>query len=384
MAVRLQRWFRSGVFKYSLEAPNPPAGDGSSDAIADFLAQKKGYCVHFASAMAVMARILNIPARVAVGFLPGDLQTDDRWSVKANDAHAWPELYFEGVGWTRFEPTPRSDGLKPPEWSNPSTGVVPDDPAATAEPEDTAAAAPDEPGATKAPKQTDETATAKTASTDGQSVPWRAIAIVLVVLFGVALPRLVASAASRRRWNRATSMPALAEAAWDDLRLGLSDLGVQWAASWTPHAVKQRLLNDYEFDPEQQAALDRLTGEIENARYAPPSDELGRTAGERAADVSAVVSAVSTLLPGQIRWRARLWPPSGVAAIISLGAWLSSASERAGRWTTGVGDQVRSKVSKTETSSGDAAGNVGDWDRGGRDGAGQDDSGREKVGSGQP
>jgi hypothetical protein len=53
-----------------------------------------------------MARSLGIPARVAVGFAPGTPQADSTVSVGLKDAHAWPELYFEGVGWTRFEPTP--------------------------------------------------------------------------------------------------------------------------------------------------------------------------------------------------------------------------------------------------------------------------------------
>ncbi len=62
--------------------------------------------------MAAMARTLNIPARVAVGFTPGTTQTDGSMSVGLRDAHAWPELYFEGIGWTRFEPTP-SRGTQP-------------------------------------------------------------------------------------------------------------------------------------------------------------------------------------------------------------------------------------------------------------------------------
>ena len=53
----------------------------------------------------MMAREAGIPARMAIGFLPG---TADRgtYTVRASDAHAWPELYFEGIGWLRFEPTP--------------------------------------------------------------------------------------------------------------------------------------------------------------------------------------------------------------------------------------------------------------------------------------
>jgi transglutaminase-like putative cysteine protease len=56
--------------------------------------------------MAAMARTLGIPARVAVGFIPGTATADGGMTVGLKDAHAWPELYFEGVGWTRFEPTP--------------------------------------------------------------------------------------------------------------------------------------------------------------------------------------------------------------------------------------------------------------------------------------
>src|SRR5690606_3022285 len=56
--------------------------------------------------MASMARSLGIPARVAVGFAPGTPQADGTVAVGLRDAHAWPELYFEGIGWPRFEPTP--------------------------------------------------------------------------------------------------------------------------------------------------------------------------------------------------------------------------------------------------------------------------------------
>ena len=62
--------------------------------------------MQFASTMAVMARTLGIPARVAVGFAPGEKLAKGGYLVGAHDAHAWPELYFQGVGWVRFEPTP--------------------------------------------------------------------------------------------------------------------------------------------------------------------------------------------------------------------------------------------------------------------------------------
>jgi transglutaminase-like putative cysteine protease len=125
-AVKLQDWFAfSGEFTYDTEVRS---GTGAR-AIARFLQDKEGFCVHFSFAMASMARTLGIPARVAVGFTPGTPQTNGTMSVGLRDAHAWPELYFEGVGWTRFEPTPNR-GSTPPYTVAEDTGPggVPDVP----------------------------------------------------------------------------------------------------------------------------------------------------------------------------------------------------------------------------------------------------------------
>ncbi len=103
-AVSLRDWLRK--FEYSFKAPGDGTNDSSSDVILQFLKEKKGYCVHFAAAMAVMARTLGIPARVVVGFLPGTKDAQGTWTIRVKDAHAWPELYFQDYGWVRFEPTP--------------------------------------------------------------------------------------------------------------------------------------------------------------------------------------------------------------------------------------------------------------------------------------
>src|SRR5690606_41826401 len=87
--------------------------------IARFLRDKQGFCVHYSFAMASMARSLGIPARVAVGFAPGTPQADGTVAVGLRDAHAWPELYFEGIGWTRFEPTPTRGSI--PSYTPPDT-----------------------------------------------------------------------------------------------------------------------------------------------------------------------------------------------------------------------------------------------------------------------
>jgi len=73
---------------------------------------REGFCVHFAYAMAVMLRTLDIPARVAVGFTPGQAGDDGTYSVTTDDLHAWVEVPFEGYGWLPFEPSP-SVGVNP-------------------------------------------------------------------------------------------------------------------------------------------------------------------------------------------------------------------------------------------------------------------------------
>uniref|UniRef100_UPI00292F44AD transglutaminase family protein n=1 Tax=Clavibacter michiganensis TaxID=28447 RepID=UPI00292F44AD len=110
-ALALQEFFTGGQFRYSEDAPVQQGYDGSGvDVVGEFLRVRSGYCVHFASAMAIMAREAGIPSRVAVGYLPGDQVGRDgdliTYRVGSHDLHSWPELYFSGIGWIAFEPTP--------------------------------------------------------------------------------------------------------------------------------------------------------------------------------------------------------------------------------------------------------------------------------------
>ena len=102
-AVALQDWLANGTFKYTLKAPTVL---DASDLTRFLTVTKSGYCQQFSFAMAVLARLLDIPSRVAYGFTSGSPVGDDEWQVTTHDAHAWPELYFSGYGWLRFEPTP--------------------------------------------------------------------------------------------------------------------------------------------------------------------------------------------------------------------------------------------------------------------------------------
>ncbi|MEI6451430.1 MAG: transglutaminase domain-containing protein [Actinomycetes bacterium] len=102
IALAIEEYLRSG-FTYSLE---PPRNGFASPYAAFLFRTKTGYCQHFAGAMAVLLRFNGIPARVAVGFSPGERAKDGAFDVRRNDAHAWVEVYFPGVGWMPFDPTP--------------------------------------------------------------------------------------------------------------------------------------------------------------------------------------------------------------------------------------------------------------------------------------
>jgi transglutaminase-like putative cysteine protease len=100
-AVALQQYFRQN-FTYNL---NVQLGN-SNDAMDAFLRGREGFCQQFAGTFAVMARSIGLPARVAVGYTPGDLGADGVYHVFGRHAHAWPEVWFDGIGWVAFEPTP--------------------------------------------------------------------------------------------------------------------------------------------------------------------------------------------------------------------------------------------------------------------------------------
>lgn len=99
-------YFNSGKYTYSLSIDNTSARDYLSYFLFD---SKKGYCVQYATAMTIMCRTLNIPARYVEGYavsLEEDRVTDDYYNVNAERAHAFVEVYIPGYGWKIFDPTP--------------------------------------------------------------------------------------------------------------------------------------------------------------------------------------------------------------------------------------------------------------------------------------
>jgi protein-glutamine gamma-glutamyltransferase len=100
--LALEAWFRQkGGFRYVEQPPDV----GGPPLVSFVTLTKAGYCQHYAGAMAVMLRMLGIPARVAVGFTSGTYD-GKTWTVTDHDAHAWVEVWFRGHGWVPFDPTP--------------------------------------------------------------------------------------------------------------------------------------------------------------------------------------------------------------------------------------------------------------------------------------
>jgi transglutaminase-like putative cysteine protease len=102
-ANRIQSWLKSNK-NYSLDVDRP-----DDDIASSFVFEMDaGYCTYFATAMVAMLRTQDIPARMTVGYTTGQRVDEDRWVVRGLNAHAWVEVYFDDLGWIRFDPTPAS------------------------------------------------------------------------------------------------------------------------------------------------------------------------------------------------------------------------------------------------------------------------------------
>jgi hypothetical protein len=91
-----------GRFRYTTNLPRT----GPFPLVDFLLGDHAGYCQHFAGAAALLLRLAGVPARVVVGFATGVPQPGGRFTVRDVDAHAWIEVYFQGIGWVAFNPTP--------------------------------------------------------------------------------------------------------------------------------------------------------------------------------------------------------------------------------------------------------------------------------------
>jgi transglutaminase-like putative cysteine protease len=107
-ATAIEAWFRRPSLGGFIYDEQPPVSAPNEPTLPMFVTRtKRGYCQHFAGAMALMLRYLGIPARVAAGFTSGSYDADSHeWTVTDHEAHDWVEVYFPGWGWIPFDPTP--------------------------------------------------------------------------------------------------------------------------------------------------------------------------------------------------------------------------------------------------------------------------------------
>jgi hypothetical protein len=103
-ARAIENYFHSSDYKYTTNPPRLPDGKDINDYF--LFESRKGFCVHFASAMVILARACGLPARYVEGYVTGEYyEVPDHYYVRALDAHAFPEIYIAGSGWMAFEPT---------------------------------------------------------------------------------------------------------------------------------------------------------------------------------------------------------------------------------------------------------------------------------------
>ena len=268
-ALALQNHLRDN-YQYDI---NIDQGHGRQ-ALTNFLFNtKRGYCEQFAGSYAVLARLVGLPSRVAVGFTPGDFdQAAGVYRVKGIHAHAWPEVFIEGAGWVLFEPTP---GRGAPG-AETYTGVP--------EAQDTSGGQGQVPATTQVPSETGATPPPQQAATTTTEVPneepggggglARSLSVILVVVLGVALllglwlaaVPLVRNARRRRRRSAAGTAAERVLVAWTeaDESLRLARARRRPAETLVEHARRA----GGSVPKNAREALERLASDATSASYA--------------------------------------------------------------------------------------------------------------------
>jgi transglutaminase-like putative cysteine protease len=281
-ALALESWLRStGGFTYTTHPPRQ-----GPEPLLDFvLHTKRGYCQHFAGAMALMLRYLGIPARVAEGFVSGTYDGHaGTWTVTDHDAHAWVEAWFPRYGWLPFDPTPGRGFLSAP-YSVSSPGFRP-------------AAARGIVGGVAASLLTCTPCLHQNASFGDKDVLFRGTDIrpakprgvtfglqhrggslgkLLALLLAAAVALVALAKAVRRHARYATADPrAQAAACRADLRDFLADQRIRIAPSVAPEEVASILRTQLEVDGVP------FTVALAAARFGPPPEAQAAAARARA------------------------------------------------------------------------------------------------------
>ncbi|WP_327583171.1 DUF3488 and transglutaminase-like domain-containing protein [Nonomuraea sp. NBC_00507] len=339
-AVKLQQFFtKTGGFTYTLRTQGH-----STSALRDFLLQTRaGYCEQFAVSMAVLSRLVGIPSRVVIGYT-GGTKIGNRWEVSTTDSHSWPELYFEGVGWLPFEPTPAGalgqGSARVPAYTQPAPR--PTDSSAAPTPGATGSSAADEPvdpQARQNPRALDrESQLIPGALPTEESMPLiaqigiAALALLLILLIPAGM-RLITRNRRVRTLGWKVSQPSdeltarivsgegaagrhpSVGAAWAELDDILYDYGMGRQTSETPRALARRLTQQYEFDAASAAAVSAIASAVERVLFARDPGRIG----PMKKDLRTVRQALAATVSRGRRVRAVLMPPSALRRLRGFG-----------------------------------------------------------------
>ena len=322
-AVALQSYLRSDVFRYDEEALQGNGGDR----VEGFLSPegRVGYCEQFAAAFAVMGRHLGLATRLAVGYLPTETDPSGAYAVTTDQAHAWPEVWFDGLGWVAFEPTPARDAVVP-SYAAPAPRAPADPPRPGDAQELPEAAAPQSAGDPLAARRgqdpasvADPAAVGEGAGQTGLPGLLAAALLALAVLALALVPAVVRVVRVRRRSATPPGRDRVA-AAWAEVADTAADLGAPLPQGATPRGALHVLHGRHAVGRATAAALSDLALAEERRRYAPPSVAPGEvvdpgrlraallrpaTGVQRARAVLLPRSVWSHLHPDALRARAR-------------------------------------------------------------------------------
>lgn len=303
-ALALQDFFL-GNFVYTL---NVDVGHDANRMETFLFEDRRGYCEQFSGTFAAMARSIGIPARVAVGFTPGEL-VNGEYVVRGEHYHAWPEIWIDGE-WIYFEPTPGRGAPRAERYTGvPQQQAVSGDPEATPLEEGSGlAGAQDGPALPEEQVTTDNPGFVDDLTFEqpgGEVAGWVVrllVALVVILLMAVAwiigLPAAVAWRRRRRRERAGEDVRAALAASWTDLHESLTIAGFPRRRDETHSEYAERVAQRGSLDA---GRLHRIADAVDAASYAavdPDTDLVEHTRVE--------VAAVESELERGITWQEKL------------------------------------------------------------------------------
>jgi len=287
-------------FVYSLQTKS---GDSGSD-LVDFLNNRAGFCQQYAAAMGIMLRLAGIPSRVVLGYTHPAPDAHGKFVVTTNNAHAWVEAYFAGLGWIPFDPTPISA----------AAGAATTNLAWAPHPVATGGSGPDVPSRARSTARSGPSSSAAADQSPGSGsaatsrhVSWSLVGVLIGVLAAAGLSVTPAAVRWRRRHERLrAARRGDPDPLWTELSDTAQDLGYVWSPARSPRQVVSWLAPDV--DGPSVRALQTLALAVEQSRYRAAGGE--RISLALVAELRTVESQLRSRRSRATRIRSRLLPAS--------------------------------------------------------------------------